>query len=70
MKKVNNSNSDKTQLLTQLLKVFRYEPLDTLTTDEMYSGQPFAILQCFLILQTSALHEINGKPNINREFIQ
>ena len=27
---------------------FWYEPIDTLTTDEMYSGQPIAISQYFI----------------------
>ena len=35
-----------------LLKVFWLEQLDTSTTDEMYSGQRFAILQCFGVTQS------------------
>ena len=33
----------------QNLKKKIIEELDTLTNNEMYSGQPFAILQCFYL---------------------
>ena len=51
--KTYNANSDKTKINQVQKKIILYRScllyqLDTSTTDEMYSGQPFAILQCFL----------------------
>ena len=47
MTKLKKSNYDKTEHLTQLKQVFWEEQLDTLTTNEMFSGQRFVILAMF-----------------------
>ena len=48
MTKLKSLDCDKTQKLLRK-KVFWKEQLDTLTTDDMYLRQPFAILQCFTL---------------------
>ena len=53
LKKIKKSNCDKIQKLELRQILIHEEHFDTLTNDEIFSGQRFAILQCLMVISIS-----------------